>query len=112
MAIVHSKAMSMQEAAAHWARITGTPRPHRGTLIRWAIKGVRNCRLRAEPIAGRWYTTTEAIEEFLRQVTQTGAGVAGETVSPGPTRVAQVQRAVAELDQIIAPNRGRKGGAS
>jgi hypothetical protein len=109
---IQAKALSMHEAAAHLARITGTPRPHRGTLIRWATKGVRNCRLRAEPVAGRWYTTAEAIEEFLRQVTQTGAAASGGSVAPGPVRAAQVQRVVAELDTIIAPKRGRKGGAS
>ena len=42
--------ISMNQGAAYWASITGAPRPHRSTLIRWAIKGVRGKRLRAEPL--------------------------------------------------------------
>ena len=47
--------ISMNQGAAYWSRITGAPRPHRSTLIRWAIKGVRGKRLQAEPLAGRWF---------------------------------------------------------
>lgn len=95
------KKISMNEGAAYWARVTGTPRPHRGTLIRWAIKGCRGKRLRAEPLAGRWFTTEAAIEEFLRHVT-TLPGDSAER-SAGPARAAQVQRALDDLDQMIAP---------
>jgi len=95
--------IDMQAAAAYWARITGTPRPHRGTLIRWAIKGVRGTRLQAEPLAGRWYTTTEAVEEFLRHVSQPPAAAVDRTA--GPARAAQVQRSLDELDRMIAPKR-------
>lgn len=91
--------ITMNEGAAYWSRITGTPRPHRGTLIRWAIKGVRGKRLRAEPLAGRWYTTTDAIEEFLRHVSQPPADAVDRTA--GPARAAQVQRALDELDRMI-----------
>lgn len=99
--------IGMNEGAAYWARITGAPRPHRSTLIRWAMKGVRGTRLRAEPLAGRWFTTTDAIEEFLRHVTQLPAEAADR--SAGPARAAQVQRALDDLDRVIAPKRpGRK----
>jgi hypothetical protein len=90
--------ITMNEGAAYWSRITGTPRPHRSTLIRWAIKGVRGRRLRAEPLAGRWYTTTDAVDDFLRHMTQ-GSGPADQSASP--TRAAQVGRALDELDQMI-----------
>ena len=95
--------ISMNEGAAYWARITGSPRPHRGTLIRWALKGCRGKRLRAEPLAGRWFTTEADIEEFLRHVTT----LPGDTVdrAAGPARAAQVQRALDDLDQMIAPKR-------
>ena len=96
--------ISMNEGAAHWARITGVPRPHRCTLIRWAIKGVRGNRLRAEPLAGRWYTTTTAIEEFLRNVSQPPATDAVNRKA-GPARAAQIQRSLDELDRMIAPTR-------
>jgi hypothetical protein len=99
--------ISMNEGAAYWARITGAPRPHRGTLIRWAIKGCRGKRLQAEPLAGRWFTTTAAIEEFLRHVTTPAADAVDRTA--GPARAAQVQRSLDDLDRMIAPKRpGRK----
>jgi len=99
--------ISMNQGAAYWARITGAPRPHRGTLIRWALKGVRGKRLRAEPLAGRWFTTTDAIEEFLRHVSQPPADAVDRTACPA--RAAQVQRALNNLDAVIAPKpRGRK----
>lgn len=99
--------ISMNEGAAYWARITGAPRPHRGTLIRWALKGVRKKRLRAEVLAGRWFTTTEAIEEFLRHVSTPPADAVDRTA--GPARAAQVQRALDDLDRITAPKRpGRR----
>lgn len=102
--------ISMNEGAAHWARITGAPRPHRGTLIRWAIKGCRGKRLRAETLAGRWFTTTDAIEEFLRHVSQPPAQAVDRAA--GPARAAQVQRALNDLDAVIAPKRpGRKPNA-
>lgn len=98
--------ISMNEGAAHWARITGAPRPHRSTLIRWAIKGCRGRRLRAEPLAGRWYTTEADIEAFLLHVT-TLPDKAGD-VPAGPARAAQMQRNLDALDQKIAPKRSRR----
>ena len=99
--------ISMNQGAAYWARITGTPRPHRSTLIRWAIKGVRGKRLRAEALAGRWFTTEADVEDFLRHVTALPDDVADRTA--GPARAAQVQRALDDLDAVIAPKpRGRK----
>ena len=99
--------ISMNEGAAYWARITGAPRPHRSTLIRWAVKGVRGKRLQAEPLAGRWFTTEPAIDDFLRHVTSLPAETVDRTA--GPVRAAQVQRALDDLDRVIAPKRpGRK----
>lgn len=95
--------ISMNDGAAHWARITGAPRPHRCTLIRWATKGVRGQRLQAEPLAGRWYTTTDAIEDFLRHLSQPPATAVDRAA--GPVRAAQVQRALDDLDRVIAPRR-------
>lgn len=99
--------ISITQGAAYWARITGAPRPHRGTLIRWALKGCRGKRLRAESLAGRWYTTEADIEEFLRHVTTLPADTVDRTA--GPARAAQVQRTLDDLDRVIAPKRpGRK----
>ena len=105
--------IDMQAAAGHWARMTGTPRPHRGTLIRWATRGVRGRRLRGELIAGRWYTTLDDIEEFLRHMTQPISECLDQAAAP--IRAAQVERAINELDDMIArkptSRRNTKGGA-
>lgn len=102
-----AKKISMNQGAAYWARITGAPRPHRSTLIRWALRGCRGKRLRAEALAGRWFTTEHDIEEFLRHVTTLPAGAVDRAA--GPARAAQVQRAIDDLDQMIAPKRpGRR----
>lgn len=99
--------IGMNEGAAYWAKITGAPRPHRSTLIRWAMKGVRGTRLRAEPLAGRWFTTQDAIEDFLRHLSQPPVDAVDRTA--GPARAAQVQRSLDDLDRMIAPKRpGRK----
>lgn len=101
-----TKRLDMQAAAAYWARITGVPRPHRGTLIRWATKGVRGHRLQAEPLAGRWYTSEEAVEEFLRHMGEKTVATVG---NGSPARAAQVERAVSDLDEQIARSApGRK----
>ena len=99
--------ITMNQGAAYWARITGAPRPNRCTLIRWATKGCRGKRLQAEPLAGRWFTTEAAIEEFLRHVSEMPAVAVDRTA--GPARAAQVQRALDDLDRVIAPKqRGRR----
>jgi hypothetical protein len=58
-------------------------------------------------LGGRWYTTQEAVEDFLRHVTALPADVTERTA--GPARAAQVQRALDDLDQMITPKRpGRR----
>jgi hypothetical protein len=95
--------ISMNEGAAYWARITGAPRPHRCTLIRWATKGCRGKRLQAEPLAGRWFTTEPAIDDFLLHLSQPPVDAVDRTA--GPARAAQVQRSLDDLDRMIAPRR-------
>jgi len=94
-----ARKISMNQGAAYWSQITGAPRPHRGTLIRWAIKGVRGKRLQAEPLAGRWFTTEAAIEDFLRHLSQPQADAVDRAA--GPARAAQVQRTLDDLDAVI-----------
>jgi len=97
--------ITMQDSAKLFARITGAPRPHRATMLRWAIKGVKGTRLRAERLGGRWYTTPEAVDDFLRHLNTLPDDASGRAV--GPVRAAQVQRALDELDHKIA-RPGRK----
>ena len=92
--------LSMHRVAAMWSRMTGTPRPHRGTLIRWATKGVKGHRLHAERLGGRWYATPEAVADFHRHMTTPPAESSDREA--GPTRAAQIQASLAELDQLIA----------
>lgn len=95
--------VTLEKGAAIWAKLTGVPRPHRATLLRWATRGVKGHRLQAERLAGRWYTTPRAIEEFLRQASRPGdQGLASPA---GPARSAQVQRTIDALDRKIAPRR-------
>lgn len=107
-----TKQLSMNQAAAHWAKITGTPRPHRSTIIRWSTRGVRGCRLHAEPIGGRWYTTDQAIEEFLRHVVGTAPRGGQQETPAGAARAAQVQRALDRLDAKLAPRTNARRGGS
>lgn len=99
------KQLPFHEVSRLFARLTGTTRPHRSTLIRWARKGIRGHRLEAEQILGRWYATPDAVEAFIRIV-----GTAGETTvaPPGVVRTAQVARSLAELDRTLAPRGGRR----
>jgi hypothetical protein len=102
-----ARKISMNQGAAYWSQITGAPRPHRGTLIRWAMKGVRGKRLQAEPLAGRWFTTEAAIEDFLRHLSQPQADAVDRAA--GPARAAQVQRTLDDLDRVIERKpRGRR----
>ena len=57
--------VALSEAAAHFPG-----RPHIGTLIRWALKGVGQHRVKLQTwkVGGRRYTTQEAIERFVAQL--------------------------------------------
>ena len=90
-------AMSMERAAAWWSRMSGAPRPHRATLVRWAMHGVRGFRLRAERSGGRWYVTEEALLEFHRRINELP-----DVASPaGPARAAAIAGRHRRLDELI-----------
>jgi hypothetical protein len=93
------KMLPMQRVAALWSEMTGAPRPHRSTLIRWVVKGVKGRRLRAELLGGRWYSWPDAVSEFHRAMTTPGADVVDRTA--GPTRTARIQADIDELDELI-----------
>jgi hypothetical protein len=44
-------------------------RPHKSTLWRWILKGVRGQRLETVVAGGRRFTSVEAIERFCRNLT-------------------------------------------
>lgn len=99
--------MSMERAAAWWADRSHTPRPHRQTLIRWATRGVRGTRLKAERRGGRWFVTDEALVEFHRVLNQAD----GTTPSlAGRLRCAEIEaahsRLASKLNRRQAPAQG------
>ncbi len=52
--------LSMREA------VNSLPsRPHLNTIRRWILKGARGRKLDAKLIGGRWFTTKQALDEFL-----------------------------------------------
>ena len=85
--VVMARRISMQRAAAYWAKVTGAPRPHRGTLVRWATRGVRGRRLRAELLGGRWFTSEAEVDEFLRHVTQVALEAGERVVTSGQNKL-------------------------
>jgi hypothetical protein len=64
---VASLAVALQDALSFAQAADFVPgRPHVATVWRWATHGVRGIRLQSWSIGGRRFTTTAALEEFLR----------------------------------------------
>lgn len=93
-----STPLTVERAAAWWARRSGTPRPHRATLIRWATRGIRGHRLRAECVGGRWYVTEAALVEFHQRLNEPREKQVDR--SAGPTRIAAIAEAQRRLEEI------------
>lgn len=94
------RALPINEAAREWARITGTPRPHRSTLIRWCTRGCRGVRLAGRLAGGGWVVTREALREFHVRINDRPL-IADRTVEANPARAAEIATALNELDSII-----------
>jgi hypothetical protein len=77
-----TKLLTVNSAAAYWSEITGAPRPHRSTVLRWATDGVGGIQLRAEHLAGRWFVSPEAMEEFRRHTSRIGVQRVDELAAP------------------------------
>jgi hypothetical protein len=93
-------AMTMEQAARWWARRCGTVKPNRSTLIRWATRGCRGRRLRAELHGGRWYVTAHSLAEFHRHLNEAPAIAADRAA--GPVRVAAIEENVRRLEAVLA----------
>jgi hypothetical protein len=96
----HVETMTIEAAAAWWARYCRAPRPHRSTLIRWATRGCRGRRLRAELSGGRWYVTEASLREFHRQTNEPRPDAVDR--SAGPTRAAEIAANVQRLEDVLA----------
>lgn len=60
--------VTLAEASAFIAEATGCRRPHINTLFRWVTKGVRGHRLHAVRVGRTYWTTHEAITDFLTRM--------------------------------------------
>ena len=96
-------AMSMERAAAWWADRSHTPRPHRQTLIRWATRGVRGTRLRAERRGWRWFVTEDALVDFHRRMNEIESSI---PTSASAARAAEIDASFARLTQKLNRKRG------
>jgi len=94
------EALPLTRAAAEWARITRGARPHRATIARWCIKGVRGVRLRGELAGGQWVVTVAALREFHQRLNEPRPQAVDR--SAGPARAAQIEQTLAELDALIS----------
>jgi hypothetical protein len=94
------RALPINEAAREWARITGTRRPHRSTLIRWCTRGCRGVRLAGRLAGGGWFVTCEALREFHVRVNERPL-IDDRTVEANPARAAEIATALVELDSLI-----------
>jgi hypothetical protein len=73
------------------------------TLFRWATKGVRlsdgsTLRLEAIRIGGRWLTSTEALDRFVRRQTPDFTGISTSDLRTPGQRNRASERAAAELE--------------
>jgi hypothetical protein len=94
------RALPINEAAREWARITGTPRPHRSTLIRWCTRGCRGVRLAGRLAGGGWFVTPDALREFHSRI-NSRRQADDQAVEAGPARAAEIATALVELDALI-----------
>ena len=95
--------LPIAKASAAWAAFTGGPRPDKCTLIRWATKGVRGHRLRAERFGTRWYCRPSALVEFHRLINEPALA---EIAADPTTRAAQIEAAGRRLDELVPPIAG------
>ena len=91
--------MPIEQAARWWARRCGTDKPHRSTLVRWATRGCRGRRLRAELAGGRWFVTEAALADFHRHLNELPADVPDRAA--GPVRKAEIAAALQQLDILL-----------
>lgn len=91
--------LPLNAAAREWARLTGTKRPHRATILRWCTKGCRGVRLTGERAGNVWTVTPQALREFHRQLNERPRG--SSPAMAGPVRTVEIARAIEELDAVI-----------
>lgn len=63
----NEEVLTFSEAARIVPRVNGN-RVNRGTVSRWAKLGIRGVRLDSLRLGGRYVTSREALDRFLREV--------------------------------------------
>jgi len=83
--------IALLKAAAYFPN-----RPHAGTLMRWALKGVGPSRVKLQTwkVGGRRYTTRDAIDRFVAQL----SCEAVTTAAMSEQRAEELARAEESLD--------------
>lgn len=84
------------------SRLTLTKAAHRlgvnpSTTWRWALKGVRGCRLESFNVGAQRFTTAEAIERFVEATTAAAASGPMPSVSTPRQRERAINRAEDKL---------------
>jgi hypothetical protein len=93
-------ALPLNAAAREWARMTGTSRPHRSTIMRWCVKGCRGVRLCGRRSGNGWVVTPEALAEFHARINERPA-TSMTVPEANPARAAEIATALGELDKLI-----------
>jgi hypothetical protein len=88
VSMVSSNLISLREAA------NSIPsRPHINSVRRWILKGARGKKLDAKQVGGRWFTTHEAVQEFV--------DAPANVISPGRQLSASQREASEQARKIL-----------
>jgi hypothetical protein len=68
-------------------------RPHKSTIFRWALHGVRGQKLDSLIAGGRRFTSIEAIERFCSRLTNPGA--------PAPSDARRAKARIAAANAVL-----------
>lgn len=89
------------------------PRPtgkrvHVSAVYRWIQRGVRGVRLETITIGGTTYTSTEALQRFADQRSNSIADSSPPSVPTTAARQKQIDRAAKQVEEILGSSRPKK----
>jgi hypothetical protein len=74
-------------------------RPHKGTVWRWVLNGIRGIKLESIVVGSKRFTSREAVDRFISATTAVANGEPAPTRSPR-AREREIARATDELDRM------------
>jgi hypothetical protein len=97
-------ALSLAEVAALLPPGRRGKRPHLSCVLRWITRGApgpdgKPVRLRAARVGGRWFSSREAVAEFIEALTPRFDAPAAEAPRPASKRRRASERAARELER-------------